>query len=72
MNIQEQIAAVHWAGDEIERLTARNELLEAVYEAGLEWRASGFAVDYGDKLCEAIAAVQTTEQNDMRPGDLLK
>lgn len=31
---------------------------KAVYEAGLAWRASGFAVNYGDKLCEAIATAK--------------
>ena len=48
----------------MDSVTARIKELEAVYEAALEWRANGFAIDYGDKLCDAIAAVQTSEQND--------
>lgn len=47
------------AADEIERLTARNEKLEAVYEA-VRLHPNAFPSECDD-IKNAIAAVQTTE-----------
>jgi len=65
---------LHNAAKEIERLTARNEKLEAVLEAAKLALPHILVIDGNDTrapLVDAIAAVQTTEQKGVRPGDLL-
>ena len=58
-SLTELVGDIHWAADEIERLTAENKLLWAVYDAAMKLKFSGTHLyDCDLKLGKAIAKLK--------------